>query len=214
MKMETDGGYEEGYSASSCFWGTEPASLVRQFLADRNHAVDSRSRILDVGCGEGKNAVPFARLGYTVDAIDCSRKAIENGRSLFSSLPINWTVGNVLSCKLPDDHYDVAIAYGLLHCLPDQQAVELLIDSLQRATKRGGTNIVCTFNDRSHDLSAHPGFHPTLLPHSLYLQIYRGWKIVVSSDEDLFETHPHNGIPHHHSMTRIIAEKPNEHVSA
>lgn len=208
MKMATDGGYEEGYSTTSCFWGTEPASLVRQFLANRSHAAGSLSRILDAGCGEGKNAVPFARLGYSVDAVDCSRKAIENGRSLFSSRLINWTVSDVLACEFPAGHYDVAIAYGLLHCLPNQHAIELLIDRLQRATKGGGTNIVCTFNDRSHDLSAHPGFHPTLLPHSFYLQAYSGWKIVVSSDEDLFETHPHNGIPHHHSMTRIIAEKP------
>jgi hypothetical protein len=38
--------------------------------------------------------------------------------------------------------------------------------------------------------------------------MYRGWTLLHQSDEDLHETHPHNSIPHVHSMTRLIARKP------
>ena len=46
-----------------------------------------------------------------------------------------------------------------------------------------------------------------LLPHHAYKQMYSDWRILVSSDTDLHETHPHNQILHTHSMTRLITTK-------
>ena len=67
--------------------------------------------------------------------------------------------------------------------------------------------IVCAFNDREHNLSAHPGFNPLLLKHSDYVDYFVSNTIVFESDENLYETHPHNNIPHMHSMTRLIIRK-------
>ncbi|SCY34474.1 class I SAM-dependent methyltransferase [Microvirga guangxiensis] len=202
-----DGGYDVGYRAVSCFWGTEPSSLVKLFLSDIRPS--GTGRVLDLGCGEGKNAAAFAEAGYLVDAIDCSSAAIENGRKQFPIQRVNWTVGDVLSYSSPDDSYDIVVAYGLAHCLSDAEEVEHLVKLMRRLTKPSGYNILCTFNDRSHDLSAHPGFAPLLLPHSFFTMLYQDWTRITSTDDTIHETHPHNGIPHHHSVTRILAKKPN-----
>jgi hypothetical protein len=101
------------------------------------------------------------------------------------------------------------VAYGLLHCLNDVGTVTATVRALQLWTAPGGWNVVCSFNDRHQELAeAHPGFQPTLLPHETYVNYYSGWELLFSSDQDLYETHPHNSIPHGHSMTRLIARKP------
>jgi len=106
------------------------------------------------------------------------------------------------------DAFDIVIAYGLLHCLRDFSEVKAVVSRLQSATRAGGQNVVCAFNNRRHDFSAHPGFDPCLLSHNAFLVLYQNWTVEAASDEDLYETHPHNGIPHFHSLTRLIARKP------
>src|SRR3954453_10231067 len=89
-----DGGYDDGYSACPCFWGTRPGTLVRQ-IADR--LSDFRGlRVLDAGCGEGKNAVFLSELGATVLATDVSVRAIANARAAWGPTPgIEWRVASV-----------------------------------------------------------------------------------------------------------------------
>ncbi len=206
MPETIQGGYDDGYSSVPCLWGTEPGSLVKLLLSTLEP--NEKLRVLDLGCGEGKNAAALARLKFEVDAVDCSVLAIENGKRAFPSLGIRWCNQDALEYECGEAKYDVVICYGLFHCLRTVGAAEHLLTLVQRATRRGGRNAICAFNDRSQDLSAHPGFDPLLLPHEWYSEKYSKWCIEHVSDADLHETHPHNGIPHHHSMTRILARKP------
>lgn len=199
-----NGGYDDGYRACPCFWGKKPGSLVVKFLKD--NSIEGK-RVFDAGCGEGKNAAVLSKLGAKVTAIDYSNVALRNAQIAFGDCDVNWHHGDVRSFDTLDEEFDLIIAYGLLHCLPSKDEIDATVRLLQGLTASGGCNIVCTFNDRGHDLSAHPGFNPCLVSHSAYLELYEDWTITFSSDEDLHETHPHNNIPHVHSMTRLIARK-------
>jgi SAM-dependent methyltransferase len=205
MLVETKGGYDEGYEAVTSFWGTKPGSLVGDFLATRD-AVGLR--VLDVGAGEGKNSAAFFRAGAEVTAVECSAAAIRNGRRLFPNDSIKWMHRDAIELDYPTNSYDVVISYGLMHCLSSEGLVRRLISDLQLALVPGGTFILVSFNSGSHDLSAHPGFHPLLLDHDWFVSVFAGWKFISLSDSMLFETHPHNNIPHHHSLTRLMAVKP------
>lgn len=201
-----NGGYDDGYRACPCFWGTEPSSLV-QLLCNYIPSF-SGLRVLDAGCGEGKNSAFLARNGAIVDAVDVSSVAIQNGRRWWAQNPqIRWRVGDIRELVLPDNFYSVVIAYGLLHCLTSDSAVREVTTRFQRATQVGGYHVLCAFNDRRQELHAHPGFSPCLLPHGSYLTLYSSWEILRASDTDLTETHPHNRVTHTHSMTRILARK-------
>jgi ubiquinone/menaquinone biosynthesis C-methylase UbiE len=204
-----DGGYDTAYRACPCVWGYQPGSLIQE-LIDLVPSV-SGWRVLDVGCGEGRNAAFLARRGAQVWASDISQAAISNALKLWhNQAGIQWTVGPV--GDLPDrgDWFDLVIAYGLLHCLQSREQIVDTVARLQSETKPGGFNAVCTFNSRAQDLSAHPGFNPTLLPHDFFVGLYRPWQIISASDRDLHEIHPHNNVPHSHSMTRILARRPLE----
>jgi tellurite methyltransferase len=198
-----EGGYDDGYSDCPCFWGKLPGSLVKEFL-QRNGSL-AGCRVLDLGCGEGKNASAFALAGATVDAVDCSALAIANGRRAFPNADIRWIRASAAAYLRASPLYDLIVMYGLLHCLPSSQEISRLLALATEKTSNGGTHIVVAFNDGPHDLSAHPNFKPTLVPHEFYLAQYGRHDILGSSTSILHESHPNNNIPHFHSITRLTA---------
>lgn len=199
------GGYDEGYSSSDCFWGTSPGSLVKSFLEEHR---DLRGiRVLDLGCGEGKNAAAFAQCGASVTAVDCSAKAIENGRRSFPDPRIEWLVLAGGAYLTRDELFDVVVLYGLAHCLSSSEEISSLIQTALLRTRLGGYHFLVSFNDGPHDLSAHPNFSPTLLAHSFYVEQYGGHTVLAESDSIIHETHPNNNIPHFHSLTRLVVKK-------
>jgi tellurite methyltransferase len=204
----TDGGYDDGYRNCACFWGTTPGSLVAHLVHLVGPAA-SRWRVVDLGCGEGKNTAFLAALGAQVAAVDISELAIDRARTLWDpNLPISWRVGDVRSYDLPADTHDLVIAYGIMHCLANEAEVASLVHRIRLTTKPGGYVIVCSFNDRRQELEAHPGFHPLLLTHERIVAEFEGWDLILATDSDLHEEHPHNQIRHCHSMTRMIVRRP------
>jgi tellurite methyltransferase len=204
-EIGANGGYDDGYSRCPCFWGKSAGSLVRRFLSDKSIA--QGLKVLDLGSGEGKNAFAFANAGASVVAVDCSTLALANGQREFSDAKIEWVLSDAETYLRECELFDVVVMYGLLHCLPSVVAIESVVRLALRKTRGDGHHIVATFNDGPHDLSAHPGLAPTLASHDFYLQQYRGHQIVVESSERIHETHPHNGVSHFHSLTRLIARK-------
>jgi cyclopropane fatty-acyl-phospholipid synthase-like methyltransferase len=165
-------------------------------------------RVLDAGCGEGKSAFFMAERGAIVDAIDVSDLALRNARAAWPNLPnLRWRREDVREFSA-EEPYDIVIAYGLLHCLHNVDQVLTALGNLKARTSAGGHVVLCAFNNRCQDLRGHPGFSPTLLPHRTYVGEFADWTLVESSDADLLEQHPHNQIPHSHSLTRILARCP------
>jgi SAM-dependent methyltransferase len=201
------GGYDDGYQKCPCFWGREPGSLVERLVYELRNDLKGL-KVLDVGCGEGKNSIYLAEHGATVRAIDVSQYALTNAKQTWREpLPVTWECADVVTLPLPVDAYDIVIAYGLLHCLMSPAAISLTIRKLKSATKVDGYHVLCAFNNRFQDLSAHPGFYPCLIDHCDYLAAYEDWQIISQTDRDLRETHPHNEIIHTHSLTRILARR-------
>jgi tellurite methyltransferase len=200
-----NGGYDRGYAECSCFWGRSAGSLVRSFISEM--APGKALRVLDLGCGEGKNANAFAEEGSCVEAVDCSELAIANGEREFAHGKIRWVQCEAERYLHDCESFDVVIMYGLLHCLPSQARISSVIRHALDKTRKGGHHIIASFNDGPHDLSAHPGFAPTLAPHSFYIFQYKDQHIVSATDSLLHETHPNNGIPHFHSISRLLVRK-------
>lgn len=201
------GGYEDGYVQCPCFWGEQPSSFVKLLVESLPSLSDHL--VLDAGCGEGKNAAYLASLGARVIAIDVSVSALRNGRATFSTENIQWGAVDVRHLGMPPGILDGVVMYGLLHCLESPAEIFRVIRMLQRSTRSSGFHVVCAFNTGTHDLEkSHPGFNPTLVSHSDYLDAYSNWETLIDTDSVLIESHPHNGVEHHHSLTRFIAIRP------
>ncbi len=202
-----DGGYDDGYTASSCFWGKTAAELVAKAIGFYG---DGRGRrALDIGCGEGKNAAAMAAAGFQVVAMDKSALAIANAMRAFETADVNWLVCDLSAISGPPKSFDLIVATGSLHCLASVQEIEEAIRVMRSMTKVSGLNVLYAFNDGPQDLSGHAsGFHPTLLSHAQYLKCYEGWEIIQERNDIQRDVHPHNCIEHSHSITRILARRP------
>lgn len=210
QSQQQEGPYDVGYRSCPCFWGTEPGSLVRLLIRDHVGRV-AGLHVLDAGCGEGKNAYYLAAHGATVTALDSSATAISNARSFWPASPnVDLRHADITECSFPLESFDIVIAYGLLHCLASPNLIRNTVERLMAWTRPSGYFLLCSFNSRHQDLSAHPGFHPTLLSHEELLRPICSsplWHILYDADTDLHEVHPHNLIPHLHSMSRAIARR-------
>ena len=102
--FKKNGGYEAEYAACDCFWGSEPGSYVRK-LAELVQDF-SGLRILDVGCGEGKNAAFLAKLGSEVTALEISERALVHAKSVHAHAGIRWICADARNETWPDQIFD------------------------------------------------------------------------------------------------------------
>lgn len=100
-------------------------------------------RILDAGCGGGRNIEPFLRMGYDVWAVDRSprpvRQALELAREVGAKRPPGW-VSRQDAGRLAfrGAAFDVVIASALLHFASDRRRLESMVEELWRVLAPGG----------------------------------------------------------------------------
>jgi len=113
-------------------------------------------RVLDAGCGSGRNLVYFLRSGYEVFGVDESEAAIAKTRQLAASLqpqlpPENFRVepvekmsfGNDVKRVLQianteDTGFDLVLSSAVLHFARDEQHWQAMVNEMWRVLKPGG----------------------------------------------------------------------------
>jgi tellurite methyltransferase len=100
-------------------------------------------RVLEAGCGFGRNLAYFLREGYEVFAADADRQAVTAVRrlaaSLAPSLPAeNFRLEPVEAMSFPDSLADVVISSAVLHFARDDDHFNAMLRGTWRVLKPGG----------------------------------------------------------------------------
>ncbi len=100
-------------------------------------------RVLDAGCGYGRNLVHLLREGYEVFALDADAQSIQHVRQLAKSLSPglpaeNFQVGQIERMQFPDGFADVVICSAVLHFARDDRQFSTTLAQLWRVLKPGG----------------------------------------------------------------------------
>lgn len=96
-------------------------------------------RILDAGCGGGRNLVYFLGEGYDVFAADVSAEAVAGVRAMGAGLPdSNFRVEPVQAMTFPDGCADVVILSAVLHFARDDEEFGAMLLGAWRVLKPGG----------------------------------------------------------------------------
>ena len=103
--------WDERYAGTDLVWSAEPNRFVAEEVADLEPG-----RAVDLGAGEGRNAIHLARLGWQVTAVDFSQVALDKGRAVAGDVPITWQCSDATAWVAPEPVDLVLEAY--LHLPP------------------------------------------------------------------------------------------------
>jgi len=114
--------------------------------------IEPGMRILDAGCGYGRNLVHLLRVGCEVFALDEDAEAIEHVRKLSASLQTglpdeNFQAGSIEKMPFPSDFADVVLCSAVLHFARDEQHFRSMLAELWRVVKPGGM-LFCRLGSR------------------------------------------------------------------
>lgn len=197
---------ERVYSQEAYYWGRSPSRLAKkttEFLpADPNGW-----RLVDLGAGEGRDAVFFARRGLDVDAVDISPAGLQKAHRLAGDHGVEITTieADINEFELSES-MDVVFSTGAVQFI--RPAVRpRQFDRFKHATVPGGLHAVFAFVDHP-DIPPAPdstddqyGFGRTELQ-----SYYRDWEPLYS--EELIFDDDSGGIPHQHAARIHIARAP------
>jgi tellurite methyltransferase len=163
-------------------------------------------RLLDMCCGEGKDAVFFANNGYIVSAFDSADSGLDKGKKLaeLNGCAVSFFIADIRDF-IPDNDFDIIYTSGgLLYLAPEQR--QGMMEAYKKKTVPGGLHAMNTFVDKpfiprapdSED-TEHYWRSGELFSH------YADWYFRSTLTEFVFDCDS-SGMPHKHCMDMIIAE--------
>lgn len=199
--------YDGRYSADEYYWGLRPNVLCYEIM--KILPPIKPYRVLDIGCGEGKDAVFLARCGYSVTAMDISEVGLEKAKRLAerNNVQAYFFRADVTDFR-PSVEFDIIYSSGLLHFVPEPVRSELC-DSLKAHTAKGGINALNVFVEKPFITRAPDSTRDESLRHlwksGELFGYYHDW-LFRECKEAVFDCNS-GGKPHKHCMDTLIAQK-------
>ena len=114
--------------------------------------ITPQMRVLDAGCGYGRNLVYLLREGCEVFALDANAESVKHvralARELAPQLPVeNFRVGAIEQMDFPDAFADVVLCSSVLHFARDEQHFLAMVSELWRVLRPGGM-LFCRLGSR------------------------------------------------------------------
>ena len=114
--------------------------LFDQILKGR---FDARRRVLDAGCGDGRNLVYFLRTGFTCYGVDADAGAVAAVQRLASELAphlpsAHFTQADLAALPFSDASMDAVICSAVLHFADDAAQFGRMVEQLWRVLAPGG----------------------------------------------------------------------------
>lgn len=199
--------YDRRYNAEEYYWGLTPNRICYDIM--KIMPPIRPYRVLDMGCGEGKDAVFFAKCGYAVTAFDISEQGIEKSKRLadFNKVDVRFFKADLFDYR-PDTEYDIIFCSGVLHFIPPAGREELF-DSLKAHTTDSGLNALNVFVKKPFITRAPDSTRDEekrqLWRSGELFGYYHDW-LFHTCREEIFDCNS-GGTPHQHCMDTLIAQK-------
>lgn len=196
--------YERLYEQEEYYWGFRPSHMcykILQALPPTRHL-----KLLDIGCGEGKDAVFFARNGYDVTAFDLAESGVLKTEKLAKKIGVNMRVfqADLTQYRLTQE-FDILFSTGVLHYVPEEMREELFAN-YKEYTADDGIHMFSVFVEKPF-ISPAPEKEETAqrwISGQLFTY-YHDWRVEYCTEE-IFDCNS-SGIPHQHATNEVLARK-------
>jgi SAM-dependent methyltransferase len=195
----TDGGaeWDERYAGMAQVWSGQPNGALVAEVADLRPG-----RALDVGCGEGADAVWLARQGWDVTALDVSQVALDRAalHAQQAGACVQWVHAGLVEAPLLTAGFDLVSAqYPALRRTPGDEAEHALL----AAVAPGGTLLVVHHADVDSEEAKAQGFDPDdyVSPANVAALLDDRWQVEV---DERRPRHVTEGAGAHHTHDLVL----------
>ncbi len=194
------------------FWDERYRSRDQVFSGEPNGVLVTEvtglppGQALDVGCGEGADALWLARQGWQVTAVDISRTALQRAAAAATDVAdrVAWARADLTTTLPPVGAFDLVSAqYFPLPLQPDHTALRGLLD----AVAPGGTLLIASHDPADLSPRHEHGFDPGdyYQPDDIAGLLDHGWTVLI--DETRPRTAPTPAGTHHTHDTVLRAQR-------
>lgn len=108
--------------------------------------IPNGSRVLDIGCGNGRIYQILRDKAIDYEGLDASPNLIAHARRLNADVLARFSVGSMLALPFPDASFDVALAIASLHHVPSAAYRLRALGEASRVLKPGGLLLMTNWN--------------------------------------------------------------------
>ncbi|MBT2383586.1 class I SAM-dependent methyltransferase [Streptomyces sp. ISL-11] len=182
--------WQDTYTAHPGMYGEQPSAPAVH--AARVFRASGARDVLELGAGHGRDALYFAREGFTVRATDFSPVGLEQLRDAARVHGVDQRVTTVAHdvrepLPLPDDSVDAVFAHMLLCMALSTKEIHTLVDEVRRVLRPGGVFVFTVRHTgdahygagiaRGDDICEHGGFAVHFFPRDLVDALAGEWKL-------------------------------------
>lgn len=160
--------YEDRYKqvhAAGLQWASdEPSPVVLEAI--RRLALGKDARMLEIGCGEGRDAAALLVRGLNLTATDVSPEAVAHCQAKYPQWAARFQVLDCLTDSL-DERFDFLYAVAVLHMLVEDAHRAGFYRFIREHLTPKGAALICTMGDGEEEFQSDPStaFDRTLRTH-------------------------------------------------
>ncbi len=198
--------YDERYSRPGLYWGSKPTELARDLVRIVRKLPQPPRTLIDLGAGEGRDSIYFARQGFRVLGVDISSVGVRKSEQRAARLGVKarFEVGDMRTYRL-DHRVDVVFSSGALNNLPTRIR-GARFEHFKANTKPGGINAMNADVLKPYIPPYSKNPFATPFRSGELLGYYWDWEILDSGEGEFVSNA--SGVPHRKAMDMVIARKP------
>ncbi len=182
--------WDERYGASEALWSGHVNAVVRDEVAGLAPGL-----ALDVGCGEGGDALWLAEQGWQVVGVDVSQVALDRAAARAAATDLadrtTWELRDLLAWAPPVATYDLVMA-AFIHLTTDDRRTAY--NALAEAVAPGGTFLVAAHDPSDLGVVPRPPYPDLFFTAEELARDLPGgsdaWDVVVAEARPRAATHP------------------------
>jgi tellurite methyltransferase len=188
------------HTPDSYVWGTAPSTFARRIAP----LVERGGRVLELGCGEGRDSVFFASRGFDVTAIELSAAGLRKAARLADAhgVRVRWLRGD-MARRRPAGPFALVYSCGSVHYV-ERRRRHRLFERLAAHTRPGGYHAHIVFSTQLVYVERREVidyFAPGEIA-----ALYAGWRILHHAARTIVCAE--DGTRHRHAVEELIARKP------
>lgn len=139
-----DDRYRQVHKEGLRWFCDDPTPIVMETVKDFNITQDSK--ILELGCGEGRDAYPLLKDGYDLLATDISEAVIDDNKKRWPEFARNFSVLDCITAKM-GEVFDFIYAVAVVHMLVEDADRDGFYSFIRAHLKPNAIALICTMGD-------------------------------------------------------------------